>query len=140
MTGKNLVAALTFLMMTGCSGYAPPRYDPTLYPHSHRFYDLTLFWNVTREGTTVTIPGFVKNTRFAYVKDLELTGTLLDEEGSKLGEATYYFFPRLIEMDEVVPFTLKMVLKEERQAAKVRFFYRYRLPAKDYGDSPYSYS
>ncbi len=140
MIRASIVLAVVFAVLTGCSSYIPPKFDPALYPHAHAFYDLTLYWNVQNEGMGVVIPGFVKNTRFAYIRDLELTATLFDDSGKKLNEATFLFFPRLIEMDEYIPFTLNIALPNGQKPAKIRFFYRYRLPERDYGDTPYSYT
>lgn len=140
MRKAGILLAVIFSVMTGCATYTPPKFDPALYPHAHRSYDLTLFWNVTRAGSVVTIPGFVKDTRFAYIRDLELTATLFDSGGKKVTEATFLFFPRQISMDELVPFTLNIALSAGQNPAKIRFFYRYRLPERDYGDTPYFYT
>lgn len=140
MLKSKIALAVLFAVLTGCSSYTLPKFDPVLYPRVHSAYDLTLYWNVRNEGSGVAIPGFIKNTRFAYIRDLELTATLFDDGGKKLNEATFIFFPRQIEMDEPIPFTLNIGLTNGQKPAKIRFFYRYRLPERDYGDTPYSYT
>lgn len=137
---RIITLAIAMCLLGACTGYTPQRYDPALYPRSYRFYDLALFWRIDRDATRITIPGFVRNTRYAYIKDLELSATLLDEKGKAIGEATMFFFPRLLAMDELAPFTLNIPLKSGAQPAKLKFFYRYRLAERGYGGSPYFYS
>ena len=138
MLRRRLLVILFCLGLVGCSGYTPPRFEPALYPNSHAAYDLTLFWRLDRTGNGFTVAGFVKNTLYAEIKGLEVTATLLDDSGKRLGEDTFLFFPRQIAMDDFVPFTLNIPIKAGTQPATIRFFYRYRVTEERFGGSPYS--
>jgi hypothetical protein len=109
-------------LLTACHGYSSPRFDPALYPRTHPFYELTYFWKVVKTDSAITIQGFAKNIRFAYVEELELTATLLDDSGKSLSEATFFFFPNQIPMDGMEPFTLNLPTKTRRRAGKSQVF------------------
>jgi hypothetical protein len=132
--------ACAIFLLTACHGYTPPHYEPALYPHTYKHYDLTLFWKTEKKDNAYNITGFVKNTRYPYVKDLELTASLRDEGDKSLAEATFFFFPNLLPMDELAPFTLDLPVKPGNRPIKIKFFYRYRLAERDYDTSPYFYS
>jgi hypothetical protein len=123
---RGIVLLTAWLLLAACHGHTTPSFDPALYPRSHPFYDLTFFWRTDRSADTVTVAGFARNTRFAYVKNLEVTATLLDGEGKKLSEKTFFFFPNLLPMDDLAPFSLDLPLKPGEQPVKIRFLYRYR--------------
>jgi hypothetical protein len=139
---KKLAMFLTsvFFLIPACRGYIPPRYDPALYPHTYKHYDLTLFWKADHVEGVYAIAGFIKNTRYAYIRDLELSASLLDERGKGLAKAHFFFIPTLLPMDELAPFDLSLSVKPGDRPAKIRFFYRYHLAEGDYGDIPYFYS
>lgn len=138
MLRRRLLVILFCLGLVGCSGYTPPRFEPALYPNSHAAYDLTLFWRLDRTGNGFTVAGFVKNTLYAEIKGLEVTATLLDGSGKRLGEDTFLFFPRQIAMDDLVPFNLNLRLPAGTHPVTIRFFYRYRVSEERIAGSPYS--
>ena len=123
---RFMVIAVTGLLLASCHGYAQTRFDPAHYPRTYKQFDLTLSWRVDRSATSYTVEGFARNTRFASMHDLEITGTLLDGAGKTLSEATFFFFPNQLPMDEAAPFTLNLPLASGGTPEKLRFFYRYR--------------
>ena len=126
MLHRLVLLALIGLLLASCHGYRPPQFDPALYPRTYQQFDLTLNWRVERSATAYTIEGFARNTRFTSMHGLEITGTLLDESGRKLSDATFFFFPRQLDMDDTAPFTLSLPLAAGVTPAKLRLFYRYR--------------
>src|SRR6266568_575501 len=136
--GKVLCLAL-LLSGAACTGYVMPRYTPQEYPTSYRSYDLTLFWKSTRQPGSLTIEGFVRNTRYAYLQDLELSATLLDATGRELGRKGFLFPQTRIAVDDTLPFDLTISLKQGDEPKRVRFFYKYRVAEHDYDSTPYVY-
>ncbi len=139
MAMRIIGAAVVLVLFTACHGYTPPRYDPALYPRTSKFYDLTWFWKTEKGAGAYAIEGFAKNTRYGYIRDLELTAALLDGEGKRLSETRFFFFPGPMAMDDMEPFTLSLPFKPGEKPAKIRFTYQYRLVEQEYG-SPYFYS
>ncbi|RII28977.1 MAG: hypothetical protein CXR31_03660 [Geobacter sp.] len=131
---RLVVIAMTGLVLASCHGYIQPRFDAAHYPRTYKQYDLTLFWRVDRAATGYTIEGFARNTRFVSMHDLEVTATLLDGKGKKLSEATFFFFPNQLPMDEAAPFTLNLPLSSGETPEKLRLFYRYRAVEGGDGD------
>ena len=140
MASKISVIIVAFFLLTACQGYIVPKYDPLLYPKSYKFYDLSLFWRTAQNDKVVSIDGFVKNTRYAYIRDLELTATLLDEGGKKISEHTSFLLPITMSMDEYAPFSFSLPVTPGSKPEKIKFYYRYFLAERGYGMSPYFYS
>lgn len=127
MPKRIALYSLIFILLAGCTGYRPPRYDPALYPSRHKAYDLAFAWKTGREGPGLTVEGFVRNNRYAYLRGLELTLELIDDNGRKLSEATFFFIPDLIQLDEVKPFDLKLPVPPDTVPKRLRFQYKYYL-------------
>ena len=136
----SVLVSLAFLLLSSCAGYVPPRYDPALYPHCYRGYDLALAWKTRREGANLTVEGFIRNNRNAYLQGLDLTVTLLDEKGKKLSKADFLFIPDPIQLDEIKPFDVKLRIPPEAVPKRLKFRYSYRLygEGRSYG-IPYFY-
>ena len=127
MFRTTILATLAALILSSCAGYVPPRYDPALYPHCYRGYDLALAWKTGREGVNLTVEGFIRNNRNAHLQDLELTITLLDEKGKRLSTATFFFIPDLIQLDEIKQFDVKLRIPPEAAPTRLKFHYSYHL-------------
>jgi hypothetical protein len=127
MLRKMMLVTLAALLLSSCAGYVPPRYDPALYPHCYRGYDLALAWKTGRDGANLTVEGFVRNNRYAYIYGLDLTVTLLDEKGKKLSTATFFFIPDPIQPDEIKPFDVKLRIPLDAVPKRLMFSYSYHL-------------
>jgi hypothetical protein len=140
MRKKMMLATLAALLLSSCAGYVPPRYDPALYPHCYRGYDLALAWKTGREEGNLTVEGFIRNNRHSYLHGLELTVTLLDEKGKEPSTATFFFIPDLIQPDEIKPFDVKLRIPPDAVPLLLKFRYLYHLRGEGgvYG-TPYFY-
>ncbi len=118
----SVIVLLLFTTVTGCTALR----QPTPYPQSHRAYDLAIAWETRQQDAALIIAGTVTNVRFAQMKGLELTATILDDSGKVLAEKTFLFFPQLLQMDESAPFTITLPYQASAVPAKLRLFYRYR--------------
>lgn len=134
-TKSALIAASLFLL-AACHGYVAPRDLLENCPNIRKSYDLTLCWKIARSAAGFTITGYAVNTRFSYIEGLELTATILDEQGRTLGEATNFFIPNLIAMDDTAPYSMAVPLRAEEKPARIKFFYRYGLTKLDNGGTP----
>lgn len=125
MPKRMLLYPLIFMLLAACAGYQPPRYDPALYPHRYKGYDLALSWKTGLEGGNLTVEGLVRNNRNAYLRGLELTLELLDSEGRRLSAATFFSIPDLVQLDEIRPFDLKLPVPPGSAPKRLRFLYKY---------------
>lgn len=125
MPKRILLYPLIFMLLAACAGYQPPRHDPALYPHRYKGYDLAFAWETGREAGSVTVEGFVKNNRNAFLRGLELTAELVDNEGRRLSTATFFFIPDLVQLDETRPFDLKLSVPPGSAPKRLRFLYKY---------------
>ena len=125
MRAYALMLLLSALTLAGCTTPALMAPKPQSYPNMVAYYDLAISWGVTRDGG-ITINGAVNNRSYYYLRDLELTATLLGPGGTSLGEKTFFFFPNQLSLDETAPFTLVIPLKQGTAPEKIRFLYRYR--------------
>jgi len=135
-----LLLLCLLLGLAGCQTYLQSTLDPQKYSQHYKFYDLEFFWKNDHTPDSYSIEGLVQNNRYANVRDLELSATLLQKDGKELATSTFYFFPNLLSIDEKAPFTLVLPIKQGQQPAKLKFFYRYRLAEHGYEQSPYFYS
>lgn len=120
-----LMLVLFAVTLAGCATPALMAPKHQNYPNMVSYYDLAISWDITRDGG-ITINGAVNNRSYYYLRDLELTATLLGPGGTSLGEKTFFFFPNQLSLDETAPFTLAIPLKEGAAPEKIRFLYRYR--------------
>lgn len=139
MAMRIVLYSLMFTLLAACTGYRPPRFDSALYPHCYQGYDLALSWRTGRDGSSVTIDGFVRNNRNAFLRGMELTLELLDDRGRKLSAATFFFIPDLIQLDELKPFDLKLPLPPDTVPKRLKFRYKYYLHGEGY-QTPYFHS
>lgn len=141
MPKKMLLYPVIVTLLAACTGYRPPRFEPALYPRSYKAYDLAFAWKTGREGSDLMVEGFVRNNRYAYLQGLELTLELMDAEGRELSEATFFFIPDLVQLDDIKPFDLKLPVPPDSVPKHLKFRYKYYL-AGDGGayQTPYFYS
>ena len=133
---KTVFLGAALFLLASCRAYVPPQSLPENCPFSHKSYDISFCWKVDRSVDRFTIAGYATNTRFAFIEELEVWATLLDETGKALGEATAFVIPLQIPMDDTEAFSLAVPLRSEVKPAKIRFFYRYRLTRVDDDKSP----
>jgi len=120
-----LGAALSLLAC--CHAYVPPQSLPENCTFNHLTFDLRFCWKVVRGPGGFTVPGYVTNSRYDAISGLELTATLLDDQGKPLGEASYFVIPPQLQIDETSPFTLVIPVTSAARPAQIKFLYRYRL-------------
>jgi hypothetical protein len=139
MLNRILPLLLGIAILAGCTGYIPPRYDPVIYPNSYKNYDMALFWKVRATSERVDMGGFARNLRYARLRDLELTVTVMDRNNVSLASSTFLFIPKVIEMEATEPFSLSIPL-QGGTPARLRFQYYYHFLDTEYGDHPYFYT
>lgn len=129
MRRKGFAAALIMLVfLTACA--APVKEldaNPPFSPHRYRYYDVEILWKSERTDDLIRIEGTVNNLRYYFLRDLELTAGLLDEQGEVLTRETYATFPTFIRTHETVPFRLELRVKPGQSPRRVKFSYTYLL-------------
>lgn len=128
------------ILATACANGMPSRQANVRYPHSYAFYDLALSWETKRNDTSVTIEGIVKNISYYYLRDLEISATLLDSKGKSISKETFFVIPSLLSLDQTESFRFHLPVKPGLHPEKLRIFYRYRLAEEGLRGSPHFYS
>lgn len=133
--GQSALAVL-FAMVAGCATVGWQPLPDRTYRNSYAFYDLKISWETIRDNTAVTISGILKNQSYYYLREPELTATLLDAEGNFVADGTFFFFPNQLALDETAPFTIRIPLGQEQALDRIQFTYRYRLAEEGRHGSP----
>lgn len=130
MTAVLVVVAL---WLAGCArnGYRAIREAD--YPVTQRMFDVTMGWKTNVTDGAMTVDGYVRNTRYYIISDMDLTVSLIDKSGREKAREDFSFIPRDLEMDNSSGFGV--VLKARPEAGDmIRFQYRYdALDARDGG-------
>jgi hypothetical protein len=140
---QSIITILLLLATVACSAYRNEFDANQSYaPHFHRKFDLEVTWQAARTGRDISLSGTVTNRRYAYMRDLELTASVLDEKGDVLAKETLADFPTYIPSGKSAPFNMKLRLPDGAAPARLRFSYTYwlaeELPAfRGYGDIPH---
>lgn len=129
MRRKSISALLLILSyLVACAG--PMKEldaNPPYSPHQYRYYDLELDWKSERTDDLVRIEGKLSNLRYYFLRDLELTASLLDEKGKVVARESVTAFPTYLRTNETVPFRLELRLKPGQALRRIRFSYTYQL-------------
>ncbi len=124
---KRMVFALAMMVVACCAGCAGNNYQavrPADYPSTHRMFDLTFGWKrIVAEGG-VTIDGYVRNTRYYLITDMDMIVQLVDDKGRERARESFSFIPDRLPMDGYSRFSVS--LRAMPQPGDIfRFMYRY---------------
>jgi hypothetical protein len=127
MLTKHLFLALMLLLTTACASTTGPLRQDAAYPNSYEFFDFVFSWKTTVGADGATIDGVAENRTYYYIRDLELTATLLDDAGKPMGTGSFLFFPNQLAIGESAPFSIPVRTTAAVKPKTIRFFYRYYL-------------
>ena len=96
----------------------------SVLPGQYSNFDVKIGWEVKKTGEQVLVEGVVKNTRYAYMEDLEIWITPLDISGKALAPSASYFNPGTLRLDDYDQFSVKLP-PTKAPIAKLEFTYRY---------------
>ena len=125
MLWKTICVSVISLLMAACAAQLPVRCDPALYTHCYKGFDLDVAWKTRRDGANLAVLGAITNNRNEFLRDLELTVTLLDDQGKKLSSADFMFIPNIIRLDEIKPFGLMLTVPPGSAPQRLKFRYSY---------------
>ncbi|MCX7990868.1 MAG: hypothetical protein N2999_02365 [Proteobacteria bacterium] len=120
---KKIIFLTMTLMFCSCSTYIPPKYDLTGYDKKYLSFDMEVYWKEGIKDGEIKIDGLVKNIYIYDIFRLEITARAFSGE-KKVAEETYYFYPRELKRDEILPFTISLKGVSDKNV-KIKFFYRY---------------
>jgi hypothetical protein len=128
MRVRSIIIILLMLAMAAC-GINRRELDsnPPFAPHHYGSFDVEIAWQAERAGRNVRLSGTVTNHRYAFLRDLELKGRLLDAEGETLARETVADFPTYIPPGKSAPFHMNLTLPDGSTPARLRFNYTYLL-------------
>lgn len=93
-------------------------------PGQYINFDVRIGWEVKKTGEQVLVEGVVKNTRYAYMEDLELWITPLDASSKALAPSGTHFNPGTLRLDDYDQFSVK-IPATAAPISKLKFTYRY---------------
>jgi len=125
---RTIIAILLVLATAACSTYRR-EFDanPPFSAHYYRNFDVEVAWQAERTSQDVRLSGTVTNHRYAYLRDLELTGLLLDGKGNVLARTTINDFPTYIPSGKAASFQMRFSVADGTTPARLRFRYTYLL-------------
>lgn len=133
----TLLFAMLLTSLCSCAGYTPPTVTPDRYPGSYSTRDVEVSWRIEETPESVVVQGVIRDKFNFYLRDLDLTATLLDSTGKKISRDAFHAFPGQIAPNEINPFTLTFPLNAGDQPARIKFFIRYNIIEEKYSDIPY---
>lgn len=135
-TGVIVLVVLLAACLSGCALNGSPAIRPEEYPALHRMFDLTFGWKTSVADDALGIDGYVRNTRYYLVTDMDMVVTLVDAAGAEKARETFSFVPDRLPMDGYAPFNI--VLRARPTAGDmIRFQYRYE--AQDARDGGFTW-
>lgn len=106
---SRIVTLLALLVAVAGAGplYGADAGSAAEFPYRHGAFDFIVVWNSTPADKGIVIEGRLKNVRYAYVDDLELTVALRRGDKS-LAKETVFLTPQPVRNGEARPFSLKL--------------------------------
>jgi hypothetical protein len=118
-----LLFMVSLLVMTGCGLHL---YAPTVnldeYPYRHNEFDYHYAWKTGATDKGFVVEGFLKNVRYAYIDEVQLTLKVLDKAGKQVAEASDLPMPQQSQEGDVCNFSL--LLKNFKPASGDIFLFQ----------------
>lgn len=126
MLGKYIILAAVMAFFGGCATYRDI-YQEQLdnLPQHYSQFDLVLAWKIVAAGSETDIEGVVKNVRYAHIDNIEIWVSVLSPAGKPEARSVSFVIPRMLELDEIAPFSLKLPA-QTTPGAKLLFTYMYK--------------
>lgn len=123
-TGRIVWIMLLVICLSACAMNGYQAIKPEEYPSTNRMFDLTFGWKKSVAESGMTIDGYVRNTRYYLISDMDMIVSLLDGNGRERARETFSFVPDRLPMDSYSAFSV--LLRARPQAGDmIRFQYRY---------------
>lgn len=143
MAQRFMLVALLLLVTAGCATYHKELDgNPPFSAHRFSSYDLEVAWRTEQSGDAIKLAGTVTNHRTYFLRDLELTARLVDNEGKVIARETFTDFSTYLPSGKSEPFRMELRLPSGGRVERIHFSYVYWLaeapPAfRGYDDKPY---
>jgi hypothetical protein len=106
---RMAILLVLLLTVTGAgSPYGADGGPPAAYPYRHSAFDFSTVWKTTPAGQGIAIEGLLKNVRYAFVDDLEMTVALRNKDNKLLAKETTFLTPQPLRNGEARPFSLNL--------------------------------
>jgi hypothetical protein len=120
-----LLATLTALLGSCASYPDTSRERFASLPQHYSQFDLKLAWEVRDLGGGTVVDGIARNTRYAYMYDLEIWVAVLDNAGRVVARSVSYIIPQQLNEGAAAPFSVKLPVAAP-PGTRLRFTYLYR--------------
>lgn len=122
-----LFLALTALSINGCCAVSyKDNYRNQLAnaPQHYSQFDIELAWETKVEDSKTTINGVVKNIRYAYMNNLEISVSAINDKAKTVEKSLCYVIPQQLKQDDITTFSMTFPVKLE-PGTKLSFSYQY---------------
>jgi hypothetical protein len=122
----RLLLAALLIAAAGCASTQTAKYQPfTGYPFRHNGFDVKQAWKTTPTPRGLAVEGVLKNVRYPYMEDVELTVSLVRDRSKVIAQDSF-FVRGTLGNDQYCNFAT--LLKEVTVAAgdQLRFSIAYR--------------
>lgn len=120
-------AAVLIVSLAGCASYPDVnRQRLENMPQRYVQFDAVIGWEVRSTTPETVIDGEFKNIRYPYMTDVEVWVAVLDRAGKATERSASFVLPRMLQMNQTAPFTLKLKTPVA-PGTKLRFTYKYSL-------------
>lgn len=133
MVRRFLLSILFVLSLAGCVVYPDlNRQRLASLPEHYANFDMALAWETRPAGSATEIDGVLKNRRYQRMVEIEVWVSILDASGKVVARSVSYVIPRVLQLDEVAPFSLT-VPAPAPPGTRLLFTYRYYTHDDDNG-------
>jgi len=106
---KTLMLAF-LLIVTACTAHdiETHRYPAEGFPFRHSDFDFKVAWKVTKLNNVVKIDGILKNTRYAFIDNLDVTIYLMGLDGKIRARTASIPTQQQSHRNDVIPFSASL--------------------------------
>jgi hypothetical protein len=121
-----MVLAALFLVPTGCASLHTQQQKPlTAFPFHHNSFDFRTAWCTAPSPQGLAVQGVLKNIRYPYVDDLEIT-VFLESKSNRIIADTTVFLAGVISKDEYHDFNVNLKNAYPASGNLLKFRIKYR--------------
>lgn len=106
--------------------------DPVAaFPYRYASFDVKVAWNTDLSGDKLIVNGLIKNIRYAQIEDIDVTVSLLDNDGKVIAVGGALPIPIALKSYDYESFSAPLKGGGLRPGSKLQFVIRYRVNEGD---------
>lgn len=118
----RILTLTTFVAICACSMQHAVVQNPVAdYPYRHYNFDYKVAWKTVATDKGILVEGVLKDVRFYFLENIDLTVRLLDKDDRVKAVAIDYPFPMPMEMNQSRPFSILLEKSSMVKGDKLQF-------------------